>query len=309
MGVTPSERQRQRHRRPAVALATAGCLTLACVLFAASPAHAAHPCHGLEATIEGTAGDDILTGTPGPDVIFGYDGNDLIVALGGNDHVCAGDGDDIVYGDAEVAESDNGGNDYIYGEDGNDILIGDFQTLNTTARGGVDYLHGGGGDDFLYGTAEEMTLTVGATSSAFSEDTIHGGSGADHLYGQARFIRYLIPDAVVAPRSIGGNTWLDGGAGADFLYGDFEHVVVESAGPQTKTLSIEGWSDIITAGDGADTLYGDYLHSVGKIQPTSSGMNDYLHGGLHEEDSAFAGPGHDTCANAESVTSECEIVN
>ena len=48
-------------------------------------------CEGLEPTVLGTSGDDVLVGTPGPDVIHGLGGRDLIEGGGGNDIVCRGD--------------------------------------------------------------------------------------------------------------------------------------------------------------------------------------------------------------------------
>jgi len=48
-------------------------------------------CEGLEPTILGTSGDDVLTGTPGRDVIHGLGGRDLIDGRGGDDVVCRGE--------------------------------------------------------------------------------------------------------------------------------------------------------------------------------------------------------------------------
>ena len=48
-------------------------------------------CEGLEPTILGTAGDDVLVGTPGRDVIHGLGGRDLIDGRGGEDLICRGE--------------------------------------------------------------------------------------------------------------------------------------------------------------------------------------------------------------------------
>ena len=48
-------------------------------------------CQGLEPTILGTGGDDVLTGTPGRDIIHGLGGRDLIDGRGGDDVICRGD--------------------------------------------------------------------------------------------------------------------------------------------------------------------------------------------------------------------------
>jgi predicted extracellular nuclease len=82
-------------------------------------------CAGLEPTIVGTEGDDVLTGTDGPDVIMGLGGDDVIKGLNGVDVICGGAGDDQI----------SGGN-------GDDILLGGF---------GADLVVGGNGDDDLIG--------------------------------------------------------------------------------------------------------------------------------------------------------------
>ena len=48
-------------------------------------------CEGLEPTILGTSGNDILVGTPGRDVIHGLGGRDLIDGKGGEDVICRGE--------------------------------------------------------------------------------------------------------------------------------------------------------------------------------------------------------------------------
>src|SRR6266545_4307847 len=87
-------------------------------------------CAGLNATITGTSGDDVIVGTAGDDVIVGLGGNDFIDGGDGNDVICAGGGadrdlsglgfpgmgDDILWG--------GDGNDVLYGGNGNDVLDG-----------------------------------------------------------------------------------------------------------------------------------------------------------------------------------------
>ena len=73
-------------------------------------------CHGLPATIVGTAGADHLWGTPGRDVIVGLGGGDVIHGRGGNDVICGNRGADLIFGGA--------GADELSGGDGNDTLEG-----------------------------------------------------------------------------------------------------------------------------------------------------------------------------------------
>jgi Ca2+-binding RTX toxin-like protein len=55
-------------------------------------------CNGLETTIVGTTGPDILVGTSERDVIVGLTGDDVIYGLGGNDVICGGEGNDVILG-------------------------------------------------------------------------------------------------------------------------------------------------------------------------------------------------------------------
>ncbi|WP_432561266.1 ExeM/NucH family extracellular endonuclease [Kineococcus sp. SYSU DK003] len=89
-------------------------------------------CQGLEATIVGTGGDDVLRGTNGADVIVGLGGDDVITGGNGDDVVCGGDGDDRISG--------GNGNDVLLGGAGEDRLAGD---------NGSDELYGGAGEDVL----------------------------------------------------------------------------------------------------------------------------------------------------------------
>ena len=120
-------------------------------------------CLGVEATIVGSPGDDVLNGTPGADVIVGLAGDDQINSGSGNDVVCAGLGDDVVNGGF--------GNDRLVGGNGRDSL---------TAAAGNDTLYGdnpsgpGGGPDNLSGGFGADTFFAGPAS-----DSCTGGPGTD----------------------------------------------------------------------------------------------------------------------------------
>lgn len=89
-------------------------------------------CHGLEPTLVGTDGDDVLRGGNGVDVIMGLGGNDVITGGNGRDVICGGDGNDVLNG--------NNGDDVLLGGAGDDRLRGD---------NGSDTLIGGSGTDVL----------------------------------------------------------------------------------------------------------------------------------------------------------------
>jgi len=98
-------------------------------------------CGGLEATIVGTDGNDILVGTARRDVIVALGGDDTIRGNDGNDVICAGDGRDRIDGGS--------GRDEIYGGRGRDFIDGGRQSDTIYGNGGIDRLLGGTGADVI----------------------------------------------------------------------------------------------------------------------------------------------------------------
>ncbi|WP_210481330.1 ExeM/NucH family extracellular endonuclease [Naasia sp. SYSU D00948] len=94
----------------------------------------AERCNGLEPTLRGTDGDDVLIGTSGVDVILGLGGDDTLRGGNAEDVICGGDGDDLI----------EGGN-------GADVLLGGFGDDRLRGENGDDRLVGGPGDDDLDG--------------------------------------------------------------------------------------------------------------------------------------------------------------
>lgn len=129
------------------------------------------------ATINGTAGNDVMTGTTVDDVIDGGAGNDRINGGAGNDVLIGGDGIDTLTGDAgnDTLHGGNGndgffgggGNDTIYGDAGDDNMFGDAANDTLYGGDGNDSLTGGTGDDTLYGGAGVNTLSGGAGNDTF----------------------------------------------------------------------------------------------------------------------------------------------
>ncbi|MBL96165.1 MAG: hypothetical protein CMF70_12780, partial [Magnetovibrio sp.] len=105
-------------------------------------------------TLEGVAGNDILTGGDGADTIDG--------ALG-DDTIDGGAGDDTIYGQE--------GADDISGGTGDDMIDGGLDN---------DMITAGAGDDTVYGSSGDDTIMGGA-----GDDTIDGGLGADLIDGGA----------------------------------------------------------------------------------------------------------------------------
>ncbi|HPG88081.1 MAG TPA: tandem-95 repeat protein [Hyphomicrobium sp.] len=141
------------------------------------------------ATINGTAGNDVITGTTANDEIYGGNGNDRINGGAGDDVIYGGDGNDTLTGDA--------GNDTLYGGNGNDGFFG---------GGGNDVMYGEAGDDVMYGDA--------------GNDIIYGGDGNDQLFGGTG-------DDILSGGS--GTNILNGGAGNDTFVLEFNSATMTSA--------------------------------------------------------------------------------
>ena len=85
----------------------------------------AFTCNGLNVTILGTNGPDLITGTLKPDIIHGLGGNDFIDGSGGNDTICGGDGNDTLISGAGNDTLIAGlGSDSLSGNDGTDVCTG-----------------------------------------------------------------------------------------------------------------------------------------------------------------------------------------
>ncbi|MCZ2817950.1 ExeM/NucH family extracellular endonuclease [Modestobacter sp. VKM Ac-2984] len=82
-------------------------------------------CQGLEPTLVGTDGDDVLRGGNGVDVIMGLGGDDVLTGGNGADVICGGDGDDVLRGgNGDDVLLGGAGDDELRGDNGGDTLIG-----------------------------------------------------------------------------------------------------------------------------------------------------------------------------------------
>lgn len=217
-------------------------------------------------TINGTAADDTLfgdiTGFPflnadtingfaGDDVISGLTQNDTLNGGSGNDRISGGSGDDTLNG--------NSGNDQLHGRSGND-----------TVRGGTgnDRLNGGSGNDQLNGGAGNDRLLGGS-----GDDVLNGGSGrdtADYSTATAGVTVALGPDF----GSLDGVPQDTGGAGIDTLV-SIENLTGSNF---NDTLFFDGLENgqMLNGGNGDDYLEAN--HNAGGILNGGAG-NDTLFAG------------------------------
>jgi Ca2+-binding RTX toxin-like protein len=159
---------------------------LAAVVFiAAAPAEEEEPprCHGRQAEIVGTDGDDVLHGTPERDVIWGGPGDDEIRSSLGNDLVCGGAGDDVIHGGRGNDEVDGGpGTDRVIGDLGDDKVLGGPGDADEVAGHlGIDNVNGGPGDfDLVHGDYgyDRMDGGPGAGDIASFATKVAGGKGS-----------------------------------------------------------------------------------------------------------------------------------
>ena len=183
-------------------------------------------CNGLDITIRGTGGVDVIMGTNGPDVISGLGGDDIITALGGDDTICGGSGNDTIIA--------NAGHDWVDGGDGDDIIRGGW---------GEDMIFGGNGNDFVRSFRHDDVVDGGP-----GNDIIRGGWGSDVLRGGEG------NDRIVAWN---GADQIFGGPGNDLLRaGPGPDLVVGGPGAVDRVFGDEGTRDVCTD-SGAATVFRD----------------------------------------------------
>ena len=227
-------------------------------------------------SVDGGAGDDVITTGNGADSVQGNSGADFIRGGGGNDTLDGG-----IFGAAGVAE--NTGVDGVYGESGNDTLYAADRSTgylyggdgNDTLNGylGNDVLSGDAGDDTLSGYRGDDLLTGGA-----GNDTLRGGGGNDRLFGDD------------------GNDLLDGGSAGSYDDNNGNDVLRGGAG--NDVLYAADWGSATLYGDaGDDKLYGGYHRDTlyggdGADTLDGAGNDDGLFGGAGV-DTLTGGPGDD----------------
>ncbi len=195
-------------------------------------------CHGRQAKIVGTDGNDVLHGTPGRDVIWGGRGDDKIYGSLGNDLLCGGPGADLIHGGRGNDEVDGGAGD-------GDIAIGDLGDAKVLGGAGhrdevagdlgIDLVNGGpGNEDLVHGDYGWDRMSGGAGKgdiASFATDVASPdgagvwvslakhrayGDGQDKIFGFESIEGSAFRDTLIGNKQ--GNA-IDGGPGDDRLLG------------------------------------------------------------------------------------------
>jgi Ca2+-binding RTX toxin-like protein len=204
-------------------------------------------CHGRQAEIVGTEGDDVLRGTPERDVIWGGRGNDHITGELGNDLICGGAGADLIYGGRGNDTVDGGAGDFdrVIGDLGDDRVLGGTGDGDEVAGDlGIDIANGGPGD----------------------EDLVHGDYGWDRMSGGAGQ-GDIASFATARAGGKGSGVWVSLKAHKAFGDGHDKLFAFES---------IEGsaFRDTLIGSKGANVISG----GLGDDQLMGGGGHDFLNG-------------------------------
>ena len=248
-------------------------------------AGAVSSCGGVEATIEGTAGNDRLRGTPHDDVIAGLGGNDLLEGVGGNDIICGGPGHDSLEGgpDDDRLFGEEGRDQFFPGEGNDESVAGPGRShLFGWSEGDDDYQGNEGGSNVIdfFGAPSAVQVDLGAgTATGMGSDTLSyidmvwGSNFDDVLKGNTR------PNQLAGR---GGNDTLEGAGGGRM-----------SGRGQTMDMFVRGDNYFPEAGD--DTIIGSSdFDAVSFFDAPSAVTIDLAEG-------TAAGEGTDTMSGVEGV--------
>ncbi|HET9197744.1 MAG TPA: calcium-binding protein, partial [Solirubrobacterales bacterium] len=233
--------------RTVVVLAALAALLIVGTAVAAPEGEDVPRCHGRQAQIVGTDGDDTIRGTPTRDVIWGGEGDDVVFSSLGNDLICGGPGTDEMHGGRgnDVVDGGAGDEDQVNGNLGDDKIIGGPGARDEVAGDlGIDIVNGGPG----------------------AEDLVHGDYGYDRMSGGAG-PGDIASFATARAGGKGSGVWVSlrkhraYGDGHDKLFGfeslegsAFRDTLIGS--PQANVVDGGLGNDHLIGGGGSDTLEG-----------------------------------------------------
>ena len=234
-------------------------------------------CHGRQAEIVGTDGNDDLRGTPERDVIFAGKGDDVVFGSLGNDLICGGPGTDEMHGGRGNDEvfGDAGDEDQVNGNLGDDKILGGPGARDEVAGDlGIDIVNGGpGAEDLVHGDYGYDRMSGGAgPGDIASFATARAGGKGSGVWASLR-----------AHRAYGdghdklfGFESLEGSAFRDTLVGSPQANVI-LGGPGDDHLVGGGGRDTIDGQQGSDGCEGakGRTNSCGKEAPPKASA--YVH--------------------------------
>jgi YD repeat-containing protein len=220
---------------------------------------------GVNATILGGAGSDILLAGPGNDVLFGGDGADWIEGGGGDDWIFGGKDTDVLFGhistSISIFEDADATTDRLFGGDGNDLLYSRWQ----------DRVAGGAGANSHFGIQADGKFRLWA-----ADDVPLGLTGRMVLVGNERDNQIVIKqygDKLLV--TVDQHTRIVDQLAFDFVAGLFRTLIVLPSGganlvdlsqspvpvfffggPGGNTVTGSNHGNILIGGSGADTLTG-----------------------------------------------------
>jgi Ca2+-binding RTX toxin-like protein len=213
-------------------------------------------CHGRQAKIVGTDGNDVIRGTPERDVIWGGKGDDTILGSLGNDLICGGPGADLIHGGRGNDEIDGGAGDgdRVIGDLGDDKVMGGAGAGDEVAGDlGIDIVNGGSGDeDLVHGDYGWDRMSGGAGKgdiASFATD-VASANGAGVWASLAKHRAYGD-----GHDKLFGFESLEGSAFRDTLIGNGQGNVIDG-GPGDDHLSGAGGPDTLQGGQGSDGCKG-----------------------------------------------------
>ncbi len=213
-------------------------------------------CHGRQAKIVGTDGNDFIRGTPDRDVIWGGRGDDTILGSLGNDLICGGPGADLIHGGRGNDEIDGGAgdSDRVIGDLGDDKILGGAGAGDEVAGDlGIDIVNGGpGNEDLVHGDYGWDRMSGGAGKgdiASFATD-VASAKGAGVWASLARHRSYGD-----GHDKLFGFESIEGSAFRDTLIGNGQGNVVDG-GPGDDKLIGGGGPDTLNGGQGSDGCTG-----------------------------------------------------
>jgi Ca2+-binding RTX toxin-like protein len=252
---------------------------------------------GIQLTLNGGLGDDVLIGSEGGDLINGGDGHDFALMGAGDDTFVWNPGDDndtlegqdgfdtMLFNGANVAESidifANGGRAIFFRNVASVLMdLNDVESIDFNALGGADLVtvHDLSGTDVLEVNVD-LAGTIGGDAGDAQVDTVvvQGTNGDDviilSLQDGALVIQGLASEIVIENFDLTDQIVINGLAGDDV-------VEASGVGVNAPQLAINGGdgNDVLVGGEGNDVLAGgagdDVLLGGGGIDVLDGGDGD-----------------------------------